>query len=133
MQRRPGFTLIEILMVVVILGILTAIAMPKLGKTRERGYFKAVMSDLRNLQTQQEIYYSVPQYQIYANDAVELVNYKNSPGVEVTITEAGNTGWAATATHTGLNTTQICAVYTGTVGTVPAPAATPGVVSCSRD
>lgn len=133
MQRRPGFTLIEILMVVVILGILTAIAMPKLGKTRERGYFKAVMSDLRNLQTQQEIYYSVPQYQIYANDPVELTNYKNSPGVEVFITEAGNTGWAATATHTGLNTTQLCAVYSGTVSAVPAPASTPGVVSCSRD
>src|SRR5688500_3702817 len=56
--RRPGFTLIELMMVIVIIGVLAAIAMPKLAKTRERAYFKAVMSDLRNLQTQQEIYYN---------------------------------------------------------------------------
>jgi type IV pilus assembly protein PilA len=132
-MRRPGFTLIELLMVIVILGILTAIAMPKLGKTRERGYFKAVSSDLRNLQTQQEIYYSVPMHSIYANNISGLTNFKTSPGVDVVITEAGQTGWAATATHTGLNTNQMCAVYNGAPSAPPAPATVAGVVTCTGE
>lgn len=129
---RSGFTLIELLIVIVIIGILAAIAMPKLGKTRERGYFKAVMSDLRNLQTQQEIYYN-PQFQLYASTLADLPNYRNSPGVTVTITEAGNTGWAATGGHAGLDASQMCSVYFGTVSSVPAPATTPGMVTCTGE
>src|SRR5688572_29209972 len=120
-MKRDGFTLIELLIVIVIIGILAAIAMPKLGKTRERGYFKAIMSDLRNLQTQQEIYYGVPAYQIYATDAADIVNFKNSPGVTTVITEGHHQGWAATGAHSGLNSaTQTCAIFFGTVGAVPA-------------
>ena len=59
-KKRDGFTLIELLIVIVIIGILAAIAIPKFGKTREKAYFKAMMSDLRNLQSQQEVYYSNP-------------------------------------------------------------------------
>jgi type IV pilus assembly protein PilA len=133
-MKRAGFTLIELLIVIVIIGILAAIAMPKLSKVRERGYFKAVMSDLRNLQTQQEIYYGVPTYQIYATDASDIVNFKNSPGVITVITTAGYQGWAATGTHSGLNApAQMCAIFFGTVGAVPAPATTPGIVTCTGE
>jgi type IV pilus assembly protein PilA len=133
-MRRSGFTLIEILIVVVVVGILAAIAMPKLGKTRERGYFKAIMSDLRNLQTQQEIYYEIPMHRDYADNIAQLTNYKNSQGVTTVITEAGTTGWAATGVHSGLDgATQMCAVFAGTVNTVPAPAVTAGIVTCTGD
>jgi type IV pilus assembly protein PilA len=133
-MKRAGFTLIELLIVIVIIGILAAIAMPKLSKVRERGYFKAIMSDLRNLQTQQEIYYGVPTYQIYASNDADIVNFKNSPGVSTQITTAGYQGWAATGIHSGLNSaTQMCAIFFGTVGSVPAPAITPGIVTCTGE
>jgi type IV pilus assembly protein PilA len=131
-NNRLGFTLIELLMVIVIIGILAAIALPKLAKTRERAYFRAVTSDLRNLATQQEIYYN-PQFQLYASTLPDLPNFKASPAVTVAITEAGNTGWAATGAHTGLESTQMCAIYFGTVNTVPAPASTPGMVTCTGE
>lgn len=132
-MKRSGFTLIELLIVIVIIGILAAIAMPKLGKTRERGYFKAMNADLRNLATQQEIYFSSPQNQTYAGNTAAMVNFVTSPGVSATITTAAATGWAATAAHSGLTASQTCAVYYGTVSTVPNPASTAGVVTCTGE
>ena len=121
-------------MVIVILGILAAIAIPKLGKTRERAYFKAVMSDLRHLQTQQEIYFALQQNNFnYATVTTNLPNYNTSNGVTVLITEAASSGWAATGAHVGLSAAQMCAVYAGTVAAVPAPASTPGTVTCTGE
>jgi type IV pilus assembly protein PilA len=132
-MKRSGFTLIELLIVIVIIGILAAIAMPKLAKVRERGYFKAITSDLRNLATQQEIYYSNPVNQTYAGNTAAILNFVTSPGVLATISASGSTGWGATATHVGLTTNQLCAVYYGTVSTVPSPASTAGVVTCTGE
>ena len=58
MRNTKGFTLIELLIVVVIIGILAAIAIPKFSATREKAYFAAMKSDLKNLASQQEIYYA---------------------------------------------------------------------------
>ena len=58
MRDNKGFTLIELLIVVVIIGILAAIAIPKFSATREKAYFAAMKSDLKNLASQQEIYYA---------------------------------------------------------------------------
>jgi type IV pilus assembly protein PilA len=132
-SRRSGFTLIELLIVIVILGILAAIAMPKLGKTRERAYLRAIMSDLRNLQSQQEIYFALPQNFSYATTTTALANFKTSNGVTVLIVEAAVAGWAATGVHTGLGPATMCAVFAGSVSAVPAPAATPGVVTCTGE
>lgn len=132
-MKRGGFTLIELLIVIVIIGILAAIAMPKLGKTRERGYFKAMNADLRNLATQQEIYFSQPQNMTYAGNTSAMANFVTSPGVTATISEAAPTGWGATASHTGLQLSQTCAVFYGTVSTLPTPATTAGVVTCTGE
>jgi hypothetical protein len=91
------------------------------------------VSDLRNLATQQEIYFSDPNNMTYAGNTAALQHFVVSPGVTANISAAGNTGWAASATHTGLNTSQLCAVYYGTVSTVPSPAATAGVVTCTGE
>ena len=60
LRRRSGFTLIELLIVIVIIGILATIAIPRFGKTREKAYYRAMKSDLRNLVAQQEAYWAVP-------------------------------------------------------------------------
>src|SRR5207253_163775 len=106
----------------------------KFGKTREKAYFKAMMSDLRNLQSQQEVYYSNPANNYtYASAATSLTDFAASQGVTVSVTTAGQTGWGATASHAALAAAQKCAIFVGTVGTVPAPAATPGVVACTGE
>ncbi|HEY2066151.1 MAG TPA: prepilin-type N-terminal cleavage/methylation domain-containing protein, partial [Gemmatimonadaceae bacterium] len=55
---RKGFTLIELLIVVVIIGILAAIAIPKFANTKSKAYTAAMKSDLRNLVTAEEAFFS---------------------------------------------------------------------------
>ncbi|MGQ0815131.1 MAG: prepilin-type N-terminal cleavage/methylation domain-containing protein [Gemmatimonadota bacterium] len=134
LKKREGFTLIELLIVIVIIGILAAIAIPKFGKTREKAYFKAMMSDLRNLQSQQEVFYSNPSNAYtYAAAVGSLADFAPSQGVTVAISVSGQTGWGATASHAALAANQTCGIFVGTVATVPSPAATPGVVMCTNE
>jgi len=110
MRDNKGFTLIELLIVVVIIGILAAIAIPKFSATREKAYFAAMKSDLKNLASQQEIYYSdAYAYTSSAND----LGFVSSEGVTVSLSNVSNTGWAATATHSALATTEGCGIYYG--------------------
>ena len=133
LKGRQGFTLIELLIVVVIIGILAAIAIPKFSATREKAYFSAMKSDLKNLQSQQEIYYSNPANNYTYTDDLDALEFAPSQGVTAAIGEASNTGWSATAEHAALdNATQTCAVYVGEAAAVD-PATQPGVVTCEGE
>ena len=57
-RNAGGFTLIELLIVVVIIGILAAIAIPKFANTKEKAVVAGMKSDLRNLVTAQEGFFS---------------------------------------------------------------------------
>ena len=129
MRDQKGFTLIELLIVVVIIGILAAIAIPKFSATREKAYFAAMNSDLKNLASQQEIYYS--DYYTYTSNTTQL-GFVDSEGVTVTIGGISTSGWNATATHTALGTSLGCAIYYGnsTAPGSPTTPSAPGEVAC---
>jgi prepilin-type N-terminal cleavage/methylation domain-containing protein len=123
-MNRKGFTLIELLIVVVIIGILAAIAIPKFANTKEKAYIASMKSDLRNLVTAEEAYFS--DNTTYAT-ATGSLSYNGSAGVTVTISGASGTGWGATASHNG--TTVTCAIFAG--GWTPiAPAVDEGSPAC---
>jgi type IV pilus assembly protein PilA len=126
MSSRRGFTLIELLIVVVIIGILAAIAIPKFAATKERAYVANMRSDLRNLATSQEAYFT--DHQAYYTGSVpsSALVYNPSPGVSVSIT-GGTTGWGATATSN--KTSKTCALYFGDAGPL-GPADAEGQVKC---
>lgn len=130
MRANKGFTLIELLIVVVIIGILAAIAIPKFSATREKAYFAAMKSDIKNLASQQEIYYS--DAYSYTNSTTDL-SFTNSSGVTVAIS-ASSSGWSASAIHAALGSAEGCAMFYGTataptVGTATPSA--PGELACT--
>jgi prepilin-type N-terminal cleavage/methylation domain-containing protein len=136
MRNQKGFTLIELLIVVVIIGILAAIAIPKFSSTREKAYYSAAKSDLRNLSTQQEIYHSM--YYTYATSPTDPnLGFSNSKAVTVAFEGTPDSGgWAATSVHEGLdNKTKGCAVYYGNAAapTSPVTPTQAGVIACNDD
>ena len=123
-KRAHGFTLIELMVVVLIIGILAAIAIPKFGATKDRAYVATMKSDLRNLVTAEESYFS--DYASYTTNLSQL-SIIISPAVTVRVTGVSATGWDATAAYSA--TTKTCAIYIGT-GTPALPGGNPGEAVC---
>ena len=56
-SNQKGFTIIELLVVIVIIGILVALALPQLFAAQARGRDTERKNDLKNIKTQLETYY----------------------------------------------------------------------------
>jgi prepilin-type N-terminal cleavage/methylation domain-containing protein len=63
LKNKKGFTLIELLIVVAIIAILAAIAIPQFAQYRIKGYNSSSLTDLRNGRTTQEALFA--DYQRY--------------------------------------------------------------------
>ena len=103
LRARKGFTLIELLIVVVIIGILAAIAIPKFANTKSKAYVTAMKSDLRNLVTAEEAFFSDSTYYTTGANLVSRNGFKNSSGVGVPVVVTGPGYWTATVTHSQIS------------------------------
>jgi type IV pilus assembly protein PilA len=102
-MSRKGFTLIELLIVVVIIGILAAIAIPKFANTKSKAYITAMKSDLRNLVSAEESFFSDSSR--YTTNLTSL-GFKASTGVSAPAIVTYPGAWVATNSHTQLTGTQ---------------------------
>jgi type IV pilus assembly protein PilA len=113
-MNRKGFTLIELLIVVVIIGILAAIAIPKFANTKGKAYVTAMKSDLRNLVSSQEAFFSDSSR--YTANLTNL-GFKQSTGTIAPTIVPGAGYWSATNSHTQLANTS-CGIAVGTTNPV---------------
>jgi len=95
--RQRGFSLLELLVVVAILGILVAAALPRFAEFRAAAYDSRSQQDLRNLAAAEELYRATSAS--YADDAALLTGFAPSEGVQVALESADETGFIATASH----------------------------------
>lgn len=113
--RRAGFTIIELLVVMVVIGLLAAIAAPKFTGTKQKGTRATGISDLRNLATAQESYFSDNGVYGAVTDtaALRFSLSKANTGLTIALTgtPAGTTGWNASITIPG---SQKCGIFSGT-------------------
>ena len=123
MSNRKGFTLIELLIVVVIIGILAAIAIPKFANTKEKAVVASMKSDLRNLVTAQEGFFSdnqdyaggIAATQANGTGGAGSVAFRGSSGNVLVVTYVDAAGWGATVSNPAVTalSNDVCGVYVG--------------------
>lgn len=97
MSKRTGFTFIELLVAMALLGLLSAIAVPRYRGFKERSYAAAMKSDLGHLRIALEEYWAEKQH--YTIDTTEL-DFHTTTGVQINLTSQDvNAGYKAIATH----------------------------------
>ena len=130
---RKGFTLIEILFVLVILGAVAAVAIPHYAGAKIKAYTAAMMADLRTVAIYEEQFAVDNHGQYFGGVATSdnpLNGFTPSKDVTVTLTAFNILGsqlaeWTAVARHG--QSPQSCEMRTGVITCTTTNALTTGV------
>lgn len=123
--RRHGFTIIEMLVVLVVLGVLAGLGFARLQYTKDKATVASLSSDLHGIAEEQEAYYF--QNRAYS-PTVDSLNPNLTPGNVIVILEATGSGWSAQASNPKV--AKQCWVVIGSAAAV-GTAVPDGGTSCS--
>ena len=127
--NRKGFTLIEVVITCVVLGLLAAVAIPRYTAAKNKAQTAAMMADLHTIAIYEEQFATENHGQYFSGTATSdspLNGFRPSKGVTITVTAYNILGsqladWTAVVTHSDSpeNCEMRAGLITCTTGSTP--------------
>jgi prepilin-type N-terminal cleavage/methylation domain-containing protein len=133
-DNRKGFTLIEVVVAAVVIGILAAVAVPRFSASKDKAYIAAMKADLHTIAIFEEQYAADNHGQYFSGTATSdtpLNGFTPSKNVTMTLTAFNILGsqladWTATVKHS--QTSESCELRAGEITCTTANALSVGVL-----